>query len=112
MRCFSSLMSRIHISAAMVLATIAFLAVPENAFADNPLACAATCGSPGSDAYRACIAKCCKDNDPYNNNCCKELCDPSDVKCVEVCEGFTCFGDVVCNRNCFYDLGGCTVVDG
>ncbi len=80
--------SRFHISVAMVLATIAYLAVPENAFADDPKVCAANCETTfGIDNphYWNCVAGCCNTDDPGDPNCCSELCDPADPDCVTNC---------------------------
>jgi hypothetical protein len=80
-----SLLSRFHISTAMMLATVAFLAIPESAFADDPTKCAEACGPSGSITYWACIANCCNTDDPGDPKCCENLCDPSDPGCVAGC---------------------------
>jgi hypothetical protein len=76
-------LSKFHISAALVLATIGFLAVPENAFAEDPKTCAEKC----DPSDWACYGKCCNDDDPDNPNCCADLCPAGDdyLDCVAGC---------------------------
>ena len=79
MACFLTLLSRFHISAALALATIAFLAVPENAFADDMSVCVANCGTDGK-----CIADCCNKDDAGDTGCCDTFCN-GDTACLTAC---------------------------
>ena len=88
MGCYSTLLSRFHISVALVLATVAYLAVPERAFADDPNKCASNCETEfgtGNPHYWSCIAGCCDSDDPGDPNCCSLLCDEKDPDCVSNC---------------------------
>ena len=98
-------LSRFHISAAMVLATIAFLAVPENAFADEMQTCADKCKTDyaaGSAAYYQCIADCCLAKDPEDPDCCSTYCAQDEYysTCVTECIRDQCMaGNPTCRLN-------------
>lgn len=103
---FLTLFSVFHISAAMVLASVAFLAVPESAFAapNQTAECASTCESSyGNDnsSYWTCVAGCCNTYDPGDPNCCSTFCDPSDPDCVAQCGALlTCVPSTCNNMSC------------
>jgi len=72
-----ALLSYFHVALAMVLLTVAALAVPENAFADEPVACAMPV--PGEPGYE------CDFNNPEGmGTCCAGKCG-SDTACTEAC---------------------------
>lgn len=122
---FLTLFSRFHVSAAMVLATVGYLAVPGNAFADDPKQCATDCENrygAGNSSYWSCVAGCCNTDDPDDPNCCGLLCDDKDPDCIGSCNVLLnvvllCPGDAKCdntkNKNtpCTtrdYKGGGCS----
>ena len=82
-----SVLAWFHVSLAMVLATVALLAVPQSAFAESgcPLNCKNWYGLGNSD-YWNCIAGCCDQEDPENREqCCSNYCNPSDTDCPNEC---------------------------
>jgi hypothetical protein len=88
---FHTLLSRFHISAAMVLATVAYLAVPEAAFGDDPYKCAGDCETrygTGNASYWGCVANCCNTDDPNDPYCCADLCSGADPGCIRGCAAY------------------------
>jgi hypothetical protein len=82
---FLAVFSNFHISAALALATVAFLAVPESAFSDDPrvTSCIAGCPNTVPPTYWACVAGCC--NKYGAGDCCN--CAKDDTDCQIYCEG-------------------------
>jgi len=107
-----ALLSYFHVALAMVLLTVAALAVPENAFADEPVACAMPVpGEPGYDCYF---------NDPEGmGTCCAGKCG-GDTACTEACccgacslnyaVGSTEYNDCVSRCNAASQLAACDAV--
>jgi hypothetical protein len=80
---FLAFVSWFHVPVAMVLATVAALAVPEKAFADTGSTCFYYCWNgecPDADptCMAACEARCCADQCGFDAvcqaSCCKEAC--------------------------------------
>ena len=81
---FLTRLSRFHVSAAMALATVAFLAVPENAFADKGTDCYQSCKAQFpdyGDDCKACINDCiwaaCEDDEKCIEDNCETACNQS-----------------------------------
>jgi hypothetical protein len=110
MECCVKPLSRFH-----VLATVAFLAIPGEAFADDMRLCALSCAQEfgiDNSSYWGCVAGCCNVDDPGDSNCCSTYCDPDDPNCVAGCESAltTCIpGD--CNTLACIDLPCVTKTD-
>jgi hypothetical protein len=90
---YHTLLSRCHISAALALATVAFLAVPENAFADPDWCttyCALVCGGDPTCASNCSVA--CEDG--WSNGCaaCSHYSGQQYTECMDGCnaQGGTC----------------------
>jgi len=99
---FLTFLSYSTLSLAMVLATVAVLAVPEDAFADAGSDCAEYCGSfpPGApEEYWQCLADCCS----RDAACCASACGSSDPNndCYAVCTAQTsCRSDLKETGDC------------
>ena len=87
-----SLLSWFFFCMAAVLATVATLAVPENAFADTGSDCANYCIAqgyyPGTSGFNNCVG-----------SCCSATCG-SDSGCKTNCCASACGSDSVCNSAC------------
>jgi hypothetical protein len=112
---YHTLLSRFHISAAMVLATVACLAVPDQALADITAATSCyntNCASLtiGTPAYWKCVADCCNNNDPNDPSCCGTLCTLSaglDPNCITQCGMLMLF-----DKSCPTAPNGCAANNG
>lgn len=98
------------ISLAMVLATVAVLAVPENAFAAGT--CQSDCKKKwgtGNSSYWNCIADCCNSLDAGNLNCCADRCDSGDSACQANCQAglfyYTSCAPPLTNNGCPFNNG-------
>ena len=116
MRRLSKVFSWFLGSLAAVLATVATLAVPDNAFADTGTVCAWNCNpwGVGTTKYRECLGDCCSDKSAGDTGadatCCESACatDPDPMTCKETCQAGQKLcqaqsGNRVCDKGCYYN---------
>jgi hypothetical protein len=120
---FLTLFPRFCVGLAMALATVAALAVPDNAFADAPTFanCITACSPAISQAaYGSCIGLCCNTYDAGDGQCCSTYCN-GDPDCLAACaiapkKGCNPGGRGLarCTDGCYYEprTGLCDITGG